>query len=299
MKTMDLAEINLSKSIIKKKKVSYMNDQYLVHSGAGKIISDFILQKEKEKQSEAKELQALGGGHVADFVEVDTEVSSFLERNNKSSVSGKTLSGVEHFRDGQVPGTKGYSETDYSKIEIDYSGIIKQEYDKGFESGKKSAVKLMENEFKKKISKGIHDLTTLLDSIKEEFEEYKLQFDKSIISLSIAIAEKIVKREVALNDDTVILQIKDAINKVIGVENITININPQDEEMLRLHKNELMNKYDSIKELHIHSNDKIEKGSCKIESHLGNVDARLSTQLKIIEDALLENIKINRKNETD
>ena len=289
---MDIADLNISKSIIKKKKVSYLNDQYLVHSGAGKIVSDFFLDKEKKRIIEEKAFKALSGNSAAPYDELETEIPAFSE----SVVEGYSgLSGGAVNANHVIQQTKETGERDFSKIEIDYSGIIKQEYDKGFESGKKSAVKVLENEFKKKTSVGIHELANLMSGIKNEFEEYKLQFDKFIISLSIAIAEKIVKREVIIDNDIIIMQIKDAINKVLGVENITIHINPADEEILRMHKNEIMNKFDSIKELHIHSNDTIEQGGCKIESHLGNVDARISTQLKIIEDALLENIKIKKE----
>jgi flagellar assembly protein FliH len=288
---MDIADINLSKSIIKKKKVFYLNDQFLVHSGAGKIVSDFTLEKEKVRLSEEKALQALSGNTIDQFAEIEEEI--IPQRRTIAGESGAVS--PEAIINSTVKETVEYAEKDLSRIEIDYSGIIKQEYDKGIEAGKKSAVKFLENEFKKKLSVGIHEMSNLVDGIKNEFEEYKLQFDKYIISLSIAIAEKIVKREIIFENDIVIMQIKDAINKVLGVENITIHINPEDEELLKMYKNEIMNKFDSIKEIHIQSNDKIERGGCKIESHLGNVDARISTQLKIIEDALLENIKTKKE----
>jgi flagellar biosynthesis/type III secretory pathway protein FliH len=288
---MDIADINISKSIIKKKKVFYLNDQYLVHSGAGKIVSDFTFEKEKERLSEERALQALSGNDVDQYAEIEEEI--IPQRRTIAGESGLISSDAAINPPSKE--TTEFAVKEIPRIEIDYSGVIKQEYDKGVEAGKKSAVKFLENEFKKKLSVGTHEISNLMDGIKNEFEEYKHQFDKYIITLSIAIAEKIVKHEIILESDIIIMQIKDAINKVLGVENITIHINPEDEEMLRMHKNEIMNKFDSIKELHIHANDKIERGGCKIESQLGNVDARISTQLKIIEDALLENIKIKKE----
>jgi len=295
MLKMETADINLSKSIIKKKKVSYLNDQFHVHSGAGKIISDFLMDRERARMEEEKALQALSGGSVSQFEEeIDADQNLFEQESVE-----ETLQSSEPDQASEIVKEKRSPQETAPRIEIDYSGMFKQEYDKGFEAGKRSAIKILENEFKKKLSSGVREMSNLIEAIKNEFDEYKLQYDKYIISLSISIAEKIIKREVIIHEDTIIMQIKDAINKVLGVENITIHLNPKDEELLRAHKNEIMNKFDSIKEFHIHANDKIERGGCKIESHLGNVDARIMTQLKIIEEALLENINISKKDETD
>ncbi len=289
----EIAEENLSKSIIKKKKVSYLNDQFTVHSGAGKIISDFIYEREQQKISEQGETHKHFSEPESGFSKSEAGISVHSEDAGLAGTNGILSAAENSF------GNQESADGDYQKIEVDYSGIIKQEYDKGFEDGQKSAMKRMESEYKKKLLKNSAHLENLLEAISSEFEEYKNQSDKFIISLSIAIAEKILKHEVQLNDDTVITQIKDAIGKVLGVENVTVNINPQDEELLNLHKSEIINKFDALKELNIQSNEKIEQGGCKIESQLGNVDARLSTQLKIIEDALLENIKANKTDETD
>jgi len=94
------------------------------------------------------------------------------------------------------------------------------------------------------------------------------------------------------------MQIKEAISKIIGVDSITIVINPNDEENLRKFKDEITNKFDNLKEINIQTNELIEQGSCKIESQLGNVDARFESQLKIIEEALLNNITSTNSNET-
>jgi flagellar assembly protein FliH len=44
---------------------------------------------------------------------------------------------------------------------------------------------------------------------------------------------------------------------------------------------------DSVKEIVIEADGKVERGGCIIESELGNIDARISTQFALIEEALL------------
>lgn len=256
-----------SKSIIKKQLVSIVDKQYTVHSGADKIFTDIFIQKEKERiENESIE-------ENQEQNEFEEEITDEIEKQSNI---------VEE----EIP-------------TIDYSSILKQEYDKGFQDGKKSAVSLLESEYKKRISSTLSEFTNLIQSIKEEFEEYKKNIDKYIITLSIAIAEKIIKREVKIDNEIVIIQIKEAIAKILGVESITILINPKDEEIIRKFKDDILNKFDNLKEIVIQPNESIEEGSCKIESSLGNVDARFTSQLKIVEEALLENITTLKNNETN
>ncbi len=287
---MEIPDTNLSKSIIKKKKVFYLNDQYKIAGGAAKILSEFLLDKEREKAELERE-------NLINLSE-NEETSDALIIEHTEGMDPLEIT-AERPETGTTANEKKFEEGNYPRLEIEYSGILKQEYDKGFADGKKSAVKMLENEYKKKIIKSINDFENLMIALNNEFEEYKTQFDKHIITLSVAIAEKILKREVLLDDSRIVDIFKEAINKILGVESITVLVNPADEELIRNKKSEIVNKYDSIKEITIQSNDKIERGGCKIESRLGNVDARLSSQLKIIEDALLDNIKVKISDETD
>jgi flagellar assembly protein FliH len=179
------------------------------------------------------------------------------------------------------------------KPEYDFSNLIKVEYDKGFEAGKKSAMKIMENEFKKKLFSGVKGLFALTENIKKEFYDYKVNLDNYVITIALGIASKVIKHEISINNEIIISQVKEAINKVIGADTLIVHINPKDAEILRAYKDDIMDKFDSIKDLSIQINDKIEEGGCKIESRLGNVDARIETQLAVIEEALKQTIQSN------
>lgn len=253
--------------IIKKNEVAIKNKQYIIQNGSEKIYNDVFIQKEKEKlELEAQE-------------EVEYSTSTDTEQQETEVNEEENLEQEQSHQ-------------------FDYTYILKQEYDKGFHEGKKSALMQLENEYKKRITSTINQFSNLIDNIKQEFDEYKKNLDRYIISLSIAIAEKIIKREVRIDSDIVIMQVKEAIGKIIGVDSITIVINPKDEEILRKYKDEITNKFDSLKEINIQTNELIEQGSCKIESQLGNIDARFESQLKIIEETLLNNITSINNNET-
>ena len=98
-------------------------------------------------------------------------------------------------------------------------------------------------------------------------------------------------REIEVDEGAVLARSREAIRKIIGVDKIKIHVSPSDEEYIREHRNELSSYADSVKEIVIEADSKVERGGCVIESELGNIDARVSTQFELIEEALLGLIK--------
>jgi flagellar assembly protein FliH len=69
---------------------------------------------------------------------------------------------------------------------------------------------------------------------------------------------------------------------------VKLRVHPDDESTLRQRRVEVSSAIDSLREVVIEADDKIERGGCIVESDSGNVDARLSTQLRSIELVLFE-----------
>jgi flagellar assembly protein FliH len=57
---------------------------------------------------------------------------------------------------------------------------------------------------------------------------------------------------------------------------------------VREHRAAIASGSDSIRDMVIEADEKVERGGCILESDSGNVDARISTQLKKIEETLLD-----------
>jgi flagellar assembly protein FliH len=127
----------------------------------------------------------------------------------------------------------------------------------------------------------------LLTAIGAEHEVMRATVETVTIGLALEISSRVVKREVELATP-VLAQIREAIKRILGVEKVKIKINQSDEDVVRSHKTDLHQTADSVKEFVLDVDDKISEGSCILESELGNVDARIETQMKQIETALRE-----------
>ena len=129
-------------------------------------------------------------------------------------------------------------------------------------------------------------IAALLEQIAHQTSLFLGGLEQESYRFALAVAERIVKREITLDDALVMRQVRDAIRRIIGVESITVRVHPDDENLVRSHRPSLLSSSDSVREIIIEGDDTVERGGCILESATGNVDARIASQLRQIESAL-------------
>jgi len=105
-------------------------------------------------------------------------------------------------------------------------------------------------------------------------------------ALAVRIAEKILGRELELAPEVVVDVAREAIRLVGEPQAVTLRAHPDDVEALERGRPRLLERLRTSAALVIRADDRIGRGGCIVESELGVVDARLSTQLEAIERAL-------------
>ncbi len=217
---------------------------------------------------------------IVDYRSVIEEISA--DKKNFVKVDVDEIVGEPQQTAGTEPA--GNSGTDLQEAA---RKAVSEAYEKGFLAGKKEASQALQQEFDRKLEEITESFPTLVREFASEVARYNQDFDKAIVTLALAIARRVVAREIELDESAVLARAREAVRKIIGVEKIKIHINPSDEEYMREHRNELSTYADSVKEIVIEADGKVERGGCVIESELGNIDARVSTQFELIEEALL------------
>ncbi len=158
--------------------------------------------------------------------------------------------------------------------------IIKEQAAKdGFQNGLAKANKEISN---------LQEAITSIIGVKEAAYEY---YKKDIAGIAIEIAKKILNAQVKLEPETIIEIATNVIKEISEDENrITFLINPTDELILseNLEKNAAF-KNKKAKML-IQTDENIEKGSCKVITTSGQIDATFSSQLEIIKKAFEEGL---------
>jgi hypothetical protein len=143
------------------------------------------------------------------------------------------------------------------------------------------------------------DTVTRVEQLKMEFVELVLArrkvlaaMEPEIVHLAVDIAEKIVGMELATGRDIIAGIVRQGLATLKARDEIVVRVNPSEVEALKAHQSEYEAMIDGLKRFEIIADGAIEPGSCAIETNLGNVDARISTQLEAVRAGLDEMCKI-------
>lgn len=161
-------------------------------------------------------------------------------------------------------------------------------YRLGYREGQEKARRDLEQDYSNKLIRKYEEVYNILQQYDEHLLDLEKSFEGLVIETAHELAKKIIQREV--NEKTVINEnIKAAINKIIGANEVRLKLNPKDlEELTEESKNILHT--GSFNKIKIEADERIERGGCFIETEIGNVDARISTQLGELKRKLEENI---------
>ena len=112
------------------------------------------------------------------------------------------------------------------------------------------------------------------------------EVEKDVLKLSVKLAEKIIGREIKSDKQAIADTVATAMRNVRQQERLIVRVNPKDFPNVEEFKTQLSHS-GRCKFLDFEPDPKIPAGGCIIESEVGTVDARLETQLKILERTLL------------
>ncbi len=162
---------------------------------------------------------------------------------------------------------------------------VQSAYDKGFIDGQDSSNAAYISEINK-YKDWIRRIDNLTRNLKKKYLIELESLEKSIVPISIMIAEKIIETEVSNNGEMVINQVKQAIQRIGDEDIYKITLNPEDIDILKDVKSDLVSDPSKIRNVEISGDAKIERGFCVLSTGAGIIDARLSTQLKKLSGTL-------------
>ena len=176
------------------------------------------------------------------------------------------------------PGTESENEEEYlQRLEDEKKEQI-------YNAGKEDAIRELQSQYSRKLQTKFEEYDNLMKSVDERLIEYKTSFDKIVLDASFLIASKIIKK--SISESPIIFDaIKESTSKIIGANNIVIRLNSADVELIQESEVNLLDNK-SYSNLKFEVDDRIEAGGCFIESEIGNVDARITSQLNELKTKL-------------
>ena len=202
-------------------------------------------------------------------------MSDVIKLGPKSSRSSLKVAGFSNIDSVE-------SESDSLKHQLD------EYYQQGFKEGQEKIKRELEQDYSTKLFRKYEEVYNVIQQYDEHLIEQEKIFEKLVVETAYELSKKIIQHEIE-EKNIINENLRLAINKIVGANEVKIRLHPQDAEELSVNSKNLINS-GSFTKIKIEGDEQIEKGGCLIETEIGNVDARIATQLSELRMKLLESI---------
>ena len=137
-----------------------------------------------------------------------------------------------------------------------------------------------------KFESTIQALTGALEEVSRLRESLAHSGAQDMLRLVMAIAEQVVRRQVAVDQGVVLSVIKDALQASVRADSYRIRINPADLDAVTRQKPLFLASISGLRNLSLETDPSISPGGCRVDSDLGDVEATIESQLDAIRQAL-------------
>ncbi|MCS7204117.1 MAG: flagellar assembly protein FliH [Leptospiraceae bacterium] len=168
------------------------------------------------------------------------------------------------------------------EAEMRVAEIEHEAYQKGYEAGREVGFKKGQAEVRRLIDR----LGVIIGQAIDIREEIIAASEKQMVEMILMIARKVIKDEIAERKEVVLNNIREALKRIKDRDRVNIRVNFADLELTTAHKDELIKMMESLRKVNIYEDSRVDRGGCIIETDVGAIDARISTQLKEIEEAI-------------
>ncbi|EAX48667.1 flagellar assembly protein FliH [Thermosinus carboxydivorans Nor1] len=171
-----------------------------------------------------------------------------------------------------------------------YENLKKEAFDQGYQEGYRHGVQQgrqeIEAEMQGALRQAADQAGQLLAAAEREYRQTLLDAERHIIDLALAVARKILAREIEENPMVVLPIVRAALEKVRDQEQITILVNPEDFGVVLEAKRDLELVIGRERALQIVADNTVGRGGCLLDTPFGMVDARIDTQFEMIKRVL-------------
>ena len=169
--------------------------------------------------------------------------------------------------------------------------VRKEGYDTGYKDGKKKGIKdgkeKIEDELKEIVRQANDKAQKTIQDAKEQTAEYFIRAEDEIVAVVIMAIEKILPQHFLDAPQVILPVVREAIKHVRDQKEVKVHVDPDSYDLILMARAEFQSMLtDGTAIIEIVSDEALKPGDCVIETPNGGVDARLSTQLGLMKNAV-------------
>jgi flagellar assembly protein FliH len=185
--------------------------------------------------------------------------------------------------EGESDSGVDYPRTRLAEIEQDAERRVREARQAGFDEGAAAARAEAAAEIRsisERVAATLAELVGLRPLLPREAEA-------DLLKLALAIARRILHRELAIDPDAMRGLIQAALEKLQAQEVSRVRVHPSQEPLLR----SLLDRYPQARQVEFRADPALDRGAAVFETPRGNLDASVETQLREIGQGLADRLR--------
>jgi flagellar assembly protein FliH len=162
--------------------------------------------------------------------------------------------------------------------------MLQEARSKAQEEGKEEGY----NTGKEEVERLIERLHIILNAAIDKRKVIIENTERQLLDLVLLITRKVVKVISESEKEVVIENIREALKKVRGETEITIRVNLKDLNLSTKNKKRFISLVEGLQKITLEEDSRVDPGGCIVETSFGDIDARIATQLSVIEEKIRE-----------
>jgi len=163
-------------------------------------------------------------------------------------------------------------------LEARRAAVERDAFAKGFAQGEKAGAEAAA----KRAEVMLRRLTETLEELTQLRAQMIHQTEHQMVELALAVARRIVHREISLDRDLLVAMARVALDRLGESARVTVRFNPEDFEVIAARAANWAGSNVSVV-----ADARVSRGGCRVESDLGVMDAGVDSQIQEIARALL------------
>jgi flagellar assembly protein FliH len=242
------------------------------------------------------------GSHAPQQIQIDVEAvqreaAAIIQRGKEQAAVALHTSQQEAERTRAQ--MKQEQEQARAQAAADADAAKKEAYAAGFSSGEEAGFKKgYEDGFSKGKQTGLQetaDAVNMIEQVIEQLKGYHSQIltdsQKDIAQMAIAVAEKVLHKEVMTDPNTVISVVRNALSKISFKKQFVVHVNPLDLEVLNSVSDQIRETLGNYESLKFKASPQVEPGGCVVQTESGMVDAQISRQFGEVKEAVMNAVE--------
>ena len=171
------------------------------------------------------------------------------------------------------------SEPEPSSESAQLAELEREAFAKGFAQGERSGQEAADQRGEAMLRR----LTETLQELTQLRSQMIHQTERQMVELALAVARRVVHREVSLDPDLLIAMARVALDRLGEAAQITVRLNPDDYRITGAARVEQLN----ASNVTVVADGRIARGGCRVESEMGILEPGIDAQIHEIAQALL------------